>query len=72
MRGIGHGVNRSWEDRKRGRWEAGRLKAESSKVKVKRIETEKLRGLEDEKISHRHTRTHADLKERKAEGIETE
>ena len=64
MRGIGHGVNRSWE--------AGRLKAESSKVKVKGIEMEKLRGLEDGKISHRHTRTHADLKERKAEGIETE
>jgi hypothetical protein len=41
-------------------------------VKVKGIEMEKLRGLEDGKISHRHTRTHADLKERKAEGIETE
>jgi hypothetical protein len=52
--------------------EAGGLKAESSKVKVKGIETEKLRGLKDEKISHRHTRTRADLKELKAEGIETE
>ena len=62
------------EDRALGSREAegSRLKAESSKLKVKGIETEKLRGLEDGKISHRHTRTHADLKERKAEGIETE
>jgi hypothetical protein len=41
-------------------------------VKVEGVETEKLRVLEDEKISHRHTRTHADIKELKAEGIETE
>jgi len=52
--------------------EAGGLKAEGSKMKVKEIETEKIRRLEDEKISHRHTRTDTDTKELKAEGIETE
>ena len=47
---------------KLGGWGAGRLKAESSEVKVEGVETEKLRRLEDEKIRRRHTRTHADIK----------